>query len=369
MNTALPIVKRERPAPVYLNLTAQAWARLRRAWTIPTTASLLKQAYLLGPARSLISAFQSFVVHGSRQPVSSAEAIFVVGFWRSGTTLLHELLSTDDNFTYPSTYACFHPHHFLFSEKFVLARSAGEMRRLQDHMTTGWRTPQEDEFALLSLGARSPYEGLIAAQDFGPALKLADPSDLPQKEARRWEKIFLQFFRTVWLLNGRKTVILKSPTHSYRVQTLRKLLPKSRFVLIVRNPYEVFESMMKTYRAYAMRYGLVPGLSNRELREVILAERLRCEGKLSSGLSGLGSDRLAVVKFEDLTADPVGAVENIYRQFGLPDFERVKPKLMEKAKNPGGPARAAAQPPPQWRERLKTAWSDIFDRYGYQPKD
>ena len=90
-------------------------------------------------------------------------------------------------------------------------------------MTTGWRTPQEDEFALLCLGARSPYEGLIAAQDFGRAMKLADPADLPEKEERRWEKIFLQFFRAVWLSPwAAKRLVLKSPTALLPRQDLAK---------------------------------------------------------------------------------------------------------------------------------------------------
>jgi len=115
-----------------------------------------------------------------------------------------------------------------------------------------------------------------------------------------------------------------------------------------------------------LRYGLVPGLSNREVREIILAERLSFEEKLRSGLSGLGEDRLAVVKYEDLVADPVGGVEAIYRQFGLPGFETVRPALMRRCA--GARPRIADQPPQQWRERLKAAWAEIFARYGYDPE-
>ena len=109
-------------------------------------------------------------------------------------------------------------------------------------------------------------------------------------------------------------------------------------------------------------------MPNRELRELVLQERLRCEEKLSAGLAGLGEDRLAVVKFEELTADPVGVTEKIYRQFGLGDFEAVRAKLTDRAQRGGGAGRAAALPPPPWQERLRTAWSEIFARYGYQPR-
>ena len=33
--------------------------------------------------------------------------LFILGHWRSGTTLLHELLVLDKRHTYPTTYECF----------------------------------------------------------------------------------------------------------------------------------------------------------------------------------------------------------------------------------------------------------------------
>ena len=46
------------------------------------------------------------------------DPIFVIGHWRSGTTLLHELLVLDGRHTFPDTYACFAPNHFLVSAWF-----------------------------------------------------------------------------------------------------------------------------------------------------------------------------------------------------------------------------------------------------------
>jgi len=363
MNMMRPLPEFRKPAASYLNLTASAWSGLLRAWDLPRTRALLRQAYLLGPLRSLAAWFQSLVV--GRADLADVDVIFVLGFWRSGTTLLHELLAADDRFSYPSSYACFHPHHFLFTEKIATARNNAVTRRPQDQMTTGWRTPQEDEFALLCLGARSPYEGLIAAGEFGSALKLADPDELGERDRQRWVRAFGRFIATLRRANGGRPLVLKSPPHSYRVRALRRLLPKARFVVMVRNPFDIFESMMKTYRAFTLHYGLTPALANRELREIILEERLRCEEKLQLGLSGLGKDRLAIIRYEDLTAEPLGTVENLYRQFGLPDFEKVRPKLLQRNIRAGRPARPAAQPPPQWRDRVKADWSILFSRYGY----
>src|SRR5581483_8900645 len=49
------------------------------------------------------------------------EIIFIVGHWRSGTTLLHELLCLDPRHVSPTTYECLAPHHFLLTES-VLPR-------------------------------------------------------------------------------------------------------------------------------------------------------------------------------------------------------------------------------------------------------
>ncbi|MET0668031.1 MAG: sulfotransferase, partial [Methyloceanibacter sp.] len=42
--------------------------------------------------------------------------VFILGHWRTGTTLLHDLFAEDPNLAFPTTYECFFPHHFLISE-------------------------------------------------------------------------------------------------------------------------------------------------------------------------------------------------------------------------------------------------------------
>ena len=53
-----------------------------------------------------------------------------------------------------------------------------------DEMEVRPASPQEDEFALLSLGARSPYESLIIPSVLPEALKLTDPRDLSPDRAK-----------------------------------------------------------------------------------------------------------------------------------------------------------------------------------------
>ncbi len=51
-----------------------------------------------------------------RTPIREAP-VFIVGHWRTGTTLLHELLILDDRHNFPNTFECLCPHHFLWTER------------------------------------------------------------------------------------------------------------------------------------------------------------------------------------------------------------------------------------------------------------
>ena len=86
------------------------------------------------------------------------DPVFIVGHWRSGTTYLHELMSCDDRFASPTSYQCFAANHFLLSERVVpkLLWFLMPSKRPMDNVKFGWNVPQEDEFALCSMGVPSP---------------------------------------------------------------------------------------------------------------------------------------------------------------------------------------------------------------------
>src|SRR5579863_4817380 len=97
---------------LYLNLNAQAWRQLRRNWRLPASPMLLWQT--LGPGL-MFSAMDRLQTAAKRDQMANADlkgTVVVLGYWRSGTTLLHELLSLDSRYSFPTTHACMNPHHF-----------------------------------------------------------------------------------------------------------------------------------------------------------------------------------------------------------------------------------------------------------------
>jgi len=99
--------------------------------------------------------------------------VFIIGHWRSGTTYLHELMCLDERFTSPTTYQCFAPHHCLLTEWWMntLGSWLVPKQRPMDNMAAGWDRPQEDEFALLTLGAPTPYLRMAFPNDEPPCME------------------------------------------------------------------------------------------------------------------------------------------------------------------------------------------------------
>ena len=183
--------------------------------------------------------------------------IFVIGHWRSGTTLLHDLFSEDPDLAYPTTYECFFPHHFLLTEgkldhvfKVLLPK-----RRPQDDVPVGFDRPQEEEFAMIMLGEGSPYN-TMAWPRRGPAdTDYLDFKGLTEKQKKSWADTFMWFYRRLNLKHG-KRLVMKTPGNAARLKILTKLFPDARFVFIARNPLDVFPSTVKLWRALYSTQGL-----------------------------------------------------------------------------------------------------------------
>src|SRR5262249_14329306 len=160
-----------------------------------------------------------------RTPLREAP-LFIIGHWRTGTTLLHELLILDDRHTYPNTYECLEPNHFLLTEGFFrrYLRFLVPSRRPMDNMAAGWERPQEDEFALCMLGQPSPYLTIAFPNRPPQDPRYLDLEGLPPPALESWKKTFLRFLRQLTFKDSRR-LVLKSPPHSCRIKVLLEMFP------------------------------------------------------------------------------------------------------------------------------------------------
>ncbi len=295
------------------------------------------------------------------------DPLFIIGHWRTGTTLLHELLAQDPAFTYPNTYHCFAPHHFLLTESLAerFLRWMLPSRRPMDNMPVGWSRPQEDEFALCMLGQPSPYL-TIAFPNHPPQDQAAlDLDGLPPRQRQAWKRAFLRFLQRVSYRDPRR-LILKSPTHTCRIPTLLELFPQAQFLHIVRNPYVIYASTMKLWQSLYQTHGLqTPTFAG--LEEYVLSTFSHLYRRLQATRSLVPSHNFCEVRYEHLIANPLSTMQRVYDELRLGDFPSVRPRLEAYWQSQSGYQTNRFEPLDQGlRDKLRRHWGEVIAAYGYE---
>jgi hypothetical protein len=246
------------------------------------------------------------------------DPVFVLGHWRCGTTLLHELLALDSGHAAPTLYQCLAPHHFLLTGRWLprFLRPLVPERRPMDEMSIDLSGPCEDEFALCLLGARSPYQTLAFPNSQRMERDQFDPAAFRPAERTRWIRAIDLFTRKLAVAAPRRRLVLKSPPHSVRIRTLLELFPEARFVRIVRNPVAVFPSTMHTWRQLSRAHGWQRP-NHRGLAETVLDLFLYFEDAWERDRDLIAEGRVHQLRYEDLVAHPVTELARLYRALAL----------------------------------------------------
>ncbi|MBX3438205.1 MAG: sulfotransferase [Planctomycetaceae bacterium] len=291
--------------------------------------------------------------------------IFIIGHWRSGTTLLHNLISLDRQFTFPTMYHTAFPQHFLLTERIVSRLSAPLVpkSRPMDNVEAGWGMPQEDEIALCALCLISPYLMITfpersAYSDYFD-FKTASPEDVAM-----WKQTFLNFLRKVTYREP-KPIVLKSPSHTYRVRLMLEMFPEAKFVYIHRHPYDVFRSSMHLRDTLFEANSL--GLVDREpWEEEVLHDYRWAVDCYERDRQLIPEGNLYEVRFEDLEADPLRELERMYSGLSLPAFDAAKQALIPEVERLKGYKKNSFRRMDLRTKRLVYSWMrPMFERYGY----
>jgi omega-hydroxy-beta-dihydromenaquinone-9 sulfotransferase len=292
--------------------------------------------------------------------------IFIIGHWRSGTTLLHELLVLDERLSSPSTFQCFAPHHFLVSEWFF-RKFCGWLlpnRRPMDNMAAGWDRPQEDEFALVNLGLPSPYRRIAFPNQPPPDIEYLNTESLSDSERERWGEGLERFLKSVSYRTERP-IVVKSPTHTGRVATLAKIFPNAKFIHITRDPRALFPSTVRLWHSLDQVQGLqVP--SGEGVEPYVIQCLQVMYDAFHRQRDSIAPGNLIDIRYEDLVKDPVGQIEQIYRTLRLGDFAHVRETLQEWCDTSHREYQTNRHElPPDQESLIRENWSEYFERYGY----
>lgn len=293
------------------------------------------------------------------------DPIVILGHWRSGTTLLHELLACDPAFVAPTTVQCGVPSHFVLSEQFARERLGFLLpkRRPMDDMTMGFDRPQEDELALCNLGLPSPWWTVAFPNDPPPDPAYETLESLSPHDRDRWIATWLGFLRAIQFEHHGR-LVLKNPLHTFRVPLIRGVFPKADFIHIVRDPREMVPSCLHFWRRIAEDHGLQRPLAA-DLEDRVFASLVRMDRRLHETWETIPERRRQRIRYEDLVADPIGVLRGVYDHFGWPVAEVAQSRWQARLNEQPEYRRNQLPLDERLGQRIDEDLADLLTRSGY----
>lgn len=285
------------------------------------------------------------------QPAATtpADAIFVVGVHRSGTTLMRSILNSSSLVAITNENHYF--GHLLASEGVHGAvRSLGDLGddaivdRVVDHLydrvaVRHWfREPSRAWIWLIRNVPRDEFRARLLASDRGE------------------RAVFDTLLRLYADRRGKSVIGEKTPAHVRHGDTLLRWYPGGRIIHMLRDPRAIYVSDLRRRRKVpgSVPYRVlnhVPGgmaavlLVQTTLTWLESVALLRANRRRHAG-------RYLVVRFEDLVTDPRAAVERICRFAGIPFEEAMLDRVVESHGQALGSSGFDVAAADRWRAQL-----------------
>lgn len=315
------------PLDVWMRLLFRPPAKIRSEYWPRLCFALFTSALATAitlPERLLLGLWLRWKPHASRQ---TGGPLFVLGYYRSGTTHLQYLLSLDPGLFSPKWAHALAPQGFILSWTFCryfLIPFLPATRRI-DAVDINPDLPSEDDFALnnWTLASALPAWILPEARQFYD--RFHDLRALTPGERNRWRRYQIAFVRKLSLVSGPKRLLLKSPSHTARVDVLLELFPGAKFIHISRDPREVVRSNVRLVTTMQRLFGFQAPPSQETIEIEIVQRYVTTEQRYLEVGDKIPKGRLAEVRLQDLLADPMGEIKRIYGELNLPfagAFER-----------------------------------------------
>jgi len=358
--------------PYFWNgMTFGAWAKLLASGRFDITVNCLPRilvATMITPLNSGLHHLSEAIYRKRIERTEVVDPIFIIGHWRTGTSLLHELMDCDPRLAAPTAFQCMFPSTFLVTQRFIgrWARALAPERRPFDDMIFGLDRAAEDEFALLNSGIGTPYSTL-AFPRHGPAgMGYLDLSDLSAEDHRRWEAAYLRLVKAFQYGHDRR-LLLKSPFHAARIPTLLKLFPNARFIYTARDPFDIYASHTRTVKVLCSSQGLhnpIPA-DDDWLRDYVFDIFERIFEAYERDRALIPPGRLVESRYEDLVTDPIGTLRAIYRQLDLGPFEPAEAAVNASLEERRGHRRNVNRVDGADRDLIVRRWARYLERFGY----
>lgn len=273
------------------------------------------------------------------------QPVFIVGHGRSGTTLMHRLMSADgDRFSYFLYWEMFFPS--LLQKKLIRGcgwidehllggvldkklkawddKTFGPYRHM--HYMSLW-SAEEDCFAMGASFVSQQWSLEIPMMD---VVDFYHVDQMPVKR-RRWMHHYRELVKRQLLLNGGDKIHLsKNPVMSGWVESLLETFPDARIVVMMRDPTECIPSCLKLVEGNWIRKGWERSDYERSL-DILTDISFDTFDHPRRVLAAHPQTRHFVVDYRELTTAPRETVHAVYEALGMSVTEEFDQWLLAQA--------------------------------------
>ncbi len=293
------------------------------------------------------------------------QPVFILGYFRSGTTYLLYVLGADPKFVAPTTYQVLTPHLFLLFGKGIrkMFDSVMPATRPQDNVKITAKSPSEEEFALANMSPHSLVNGYVfpkrISQTFSEIIN-------NQKAKNEWKRKFDYFLRKVMVKNQSNIPLLKSPLNTARIEEIVSLYPDAKFIHIHRNPYDVYVSNERLLEKILPKTALNRP-KEEDLEQFIMDSYQETYKLYLQSKSNLKSNQLVEIAYAEFEKNPIEVLKSVYEKIELGDFEPVHEFLENEISSTKSYKKNEYNNLSQKRiETINKEWGFMFDEYGYE---
>jgi omega-hydroxy-beta-dihydromenaquinone-9 sulfotransferase len=315
---------------------------------------------------SVLARYEDLRFGGSVRSTEVAPPLFILGHWRSGTTLLQSLFALDRRFAGPTLFEVLFPHTFLTTERLLRCPLSLLVPRTRhtDNMRFGLDVPYEDEFALCTMTLCSPHLSVVMLERSAYYDRFLSLRGVSDADLERWRANLMVFLKKL-TLKQQRPLVLKSPPHTARIRPLLEIFPEAKFLHIHRDPYAVFQSMLRLVNDSSRRQRLQRP-RHETLEDLVLRWYYSMYEAFFEDRGLIPKGRFHEIRFEELERDVVEVMRHSYEALDLPTFGDVEPEIRRYAAAIKGYQKTVHDPLERsLRERIARECGRCFEEWGY----